>query len=269
LLSHYRHSFAWLLTFFFFATSFQIQAAQPTASDKESGSEKIPYRSCTEKSFGGEEFPTLALLVADRLKYSREQIYRATCKAWPGNPSRSLVALVRSRQVYYEFDLDVLVVKSQSGDILQHLQQKIEIPGDAGGLDSITFDTANYQLAPGVRAFGARTSHSRNGGTSSYLESLSLYVPHKNKLKPVLLNLTMSRSVWNQGVCVDTFSTQRTLEIGKTSHHGYADLVLSAKNTEPEPEAKMIDGNCPEKQWSKDYSLIYDGVKYVVPKGFY
>jgi hypothetical protein len=258
---------------FFFATSFHIQAAQPIASDNESGIKKASYRNCAQQSsFTKEEFPTLAMRVADKLKYPRENIHVSICKAWPSHPGKSLVALVGSEENMIgrgdvEYDLDVLVVQTQSGAILQRLSQKKGISDDAMRFDSIAFDTANYQLAPGVRAFGLRINHSHNGGTSSFWERLNLYIPHKNKLKSVLLNLTMRRSVWNQGVCADTFSTQRTLAMGNTSHHGYADIALAANNTEAEAEAKMIDGNCPEKKWSDDHTLHYDGVKYIVPAG--
>jgi hypothetical protein len=264
LLFHYRHSFVLLFMLFFFAASFQTQAAQPTASDKEIGSEKTPYRGCTQESFMEDEFPTLALRVADKLKYSRKDIYKAICKAWPGDPSRSLVALVREVKAkgaesdHEEYDLDILVIKTKSGDILQHLSQKKEITSDAMNFEGVTFDTANYQLATGVRAFGVRISHLHRGGIEMASESLSLYVVQKNKLKPVLDGLTMSSSVWTMGGCMDdTRSTQRTLAIGNTSHQGYADLLLAAKNTQSFDGAKMI-----EKQWSSDYTLQYDGIKY-------
>lgn len=230
------------------------------------GFEAIPDRGCEQES------PTLALRVADKLGYLRgKKIHTAICKAWPGNPARHIVALVRPQEGATDdaanYDLDVLIVKTKSGELLQHHMQKGAIASDAMHFDGIWLDTANYELAHGVRAFGVRTRHSHIGGTSSSDETLSLYVPRGNELKPVLLDLSMSLSVSDRGgECNEARETVRTLAIGSASSHGYLHLVVAEKNTNQ--EIRTLKDSCEENvsQSSHRYVLQFDGTKYVAPK---
>ena len=230
------------------------------------GFKAIPDRGCDQ------ELPTLALRAADKLGHLRgKQIHTAICKAWPGDPAKSIVALVWPQDGTTDeegsYDLDVLIVKTKSGELLQHVTQKGAIASDAMHFDGIWLDTANYELAHGVRAFGVRTRHSHMGGTSSSDETLSLYVPRGNELKPVLLDLNMNSSVGDRGgECNEARATVRTLAIGSASSHGYAHLVVAENNTNQ--EIKTLKDGCEEtvSQSSHRYVLQFDGTKYVAPK---
>lgn len=231
------------------------------------GFSAIPIRSCQEAS------PTLALRVADKLGYLRgKRIHTAICKAWPGNPAKHIVALARPQDGATDdaanYDLDVVVVHTQSGEILQHVLRKGAITSDAMRFDGIGLDTANYALARGVRAFGVRTSHSHIGGTSSSDETLSLYVPDGNELKPVLLDLPMYSSVSDRGgECNEARETARTLAMDSASSHGYAHLVVIEKSSNQEIKT-LKEGGCVEtvSRSSHRYVLQFDGTKYVAPK---
>lgn len=226
----------------------------------------IPVRSCQQPS------PTLVLRVADKLGRLRgEKIHTAICKAWPGNADISIVALVRPQAGATDdqasYDLDLAVVKSSSGEILQHLVQQGAITSDAMHFDGIGLDTANYALASGVRAFGVRTMHSHIGGTSSSDETLSLYVPDGKALKPVLLDLTMNLSVSAPGgECNEARETARTLAVGGIGKRGWADLVVIEKSKNQ--EVKMIGNDCVESmsRSSRRHILQFDGIRYVGPK---
>ncbi len=231
------------------------------------GFSAIPIRSCQEAS------PTLALRVADKLGYLRgKRIHTAICKAWPGNPAKHIVALARPQDGATDdlanYDLDVVVVNTQSGEILQHVLRKGAITSDAMRFDGIGLDTANYALARGVRAFGVRTSHSHIGGTSSSDGTLSLYVPDGNELKPVLLDLPMDSSVSDRGgECNEARETARTLVMDSASSHGYAHLVVIEKRSNQEIKT-LKEGGCVEtvSRSSHRYVLQFDGTKYVAPK---
>lgn len=194
------------------------------------GFEAVPQSGCDQN------LPTLAMRAADQLSILRGQrIHSAICKSWPGDASKTLVALVRekdgSTQGMSEFDLDVMVVKTNGTEILQHLSLPNAIVSDAIQFEGITLDTANYSLAPGQRAFGLRARYGHNGGVSSSHETLSLYLPVGKTLKIVLDGIATSESVWMQGVigsdCNETSDTTRTVAIGKTRKYGYFDLVIT------------------------------------------
>ena len=231
------------------------------------GFSPIPIQSCQEA------WPTLALRVADKLGYLRgKRMHTASCKAWPGDPARHIVALVRPQDGATDdaanYDLDLAMVHTQSGEILQHVLRKGAITSDAMRFDGIGLDTANYALAPGVRAFGVRTRHSHMGGTSSSHETLSLYVPDGNELKPVLLDLPMDSSVSNRGgECNEARETTRTLAMDGASSHGYAHLVVIEKSSNQEIKT-LNEGGCIEtaSRSSHRYVLQFDGTKYVAPK---
>lgn len=232
------------------------------------GYRTIPMRNCQE------QWPTLALRVADKLGHLRgKRIHSAVCKAWPGNPAKHIVALVRPQEGAIEtdevdnYDLEVAVVNAQSGEILQHVLQKGAITSDAMRFEGISLDTANYELARRMRAFGVRTRHSHIGGTSSSDETLSLYVPQGKELKVVLSELSMNTSVSDRGgECNEARETTRTLAIGSTVSRGYAHLVVSEKSTNQ--EVQTLNGRCEETESrsSHRYVLPFDGTKYEVPK---
>jgi hypothetical protein len=226
----------------------------------------IPVRSCQQP------LPTLALRVADKLGRLRGQkIHTAICKAWPGKVDSSIVALVRPQAGATDdqanYHLDLAVVKTGSGEILQHLAQQDAISSDAMRFDGISLDTANYALASGVRAFGVRTMHSHIGGTSSSDETLSLYVPDGKTLKPVLLDMTMNLLVSDRGgECNEARGTARTLAVGGPGKRGWADLVVKEKSSDQ--QVKMIGNGCVESmsRSSRQYLLQFDGIRYVAPK---
>ena len=217
--------------------------------------------------------PTLALRVADRLGHLRgKQIHTAVCKAWPGDSTKTIVALVREKDGatdgMADYDLDVAVLRTDSGEILQHVLQKGAITSDAMRFDGIAIDTANYALARNVRAFGLRTHHSHSGGTSSSDETLRLYVPQGTVLKPVLAELTMNTSGYDRGDgCNGSWETARTVALGSASNQGYAQLVISEASTRQ--EVKTRKGRCTEvvSRSSRRYVLPFDGTQYVLPAG--
>lgn len=86
---------------------------------------------------------------------------RVDCKPMPSAPGKSIVALAymagpRPTEPGPEgegvVDPDVLIVDSADGRILSRLHQDRAIADDIFRFDSFRIDTANYRLAPGVRA---------------------------------------------------------------------------------------------------------------------
>lgn len=163
------------------------------------------------------------------------------CKVWPVDPSESLVAFAYSQQGSSFsvppipgvglYDLDVLVEKTESGEILRRLFQKGVLHSDAVALSGITIDTARYTLTREVRSFGVRADFSQHGGSNPiHYQVINLYVNQGKQLKQVLSNLIMfqeNAERLGDGCSGMSSVTERKLSIAKTRSHGYTDFSLA------------------------------------------
>lgn len=203
-----------------------------------------------------------------------------SCKAWPADPSKTIVALVHFQKGSYFnappvpgnglFDLDVLIVKSDNGEILQRHLQKGALSSDAMALSGITIDTARYTLAQQIRAFGVRADFSHSGGSNpAHYQVINLYIAESKKISQVLSRLIVFQENAEQlgdGCSGTSSETKRTLAIAKTHTHGYADLMVVEKSINR--ESKFFKNDCvvTEIPFSRQYTLQFDGNAYPVPK---
>jgi hypothetical protein len=219
----------------------------------------------------------LANQLGDKLGYSGEHndYNFSDCKTWPGDPGKTLVAIARYREgsgeikdgylEYGDFDLDVLVLGTDSGAILGHVQQANSLSSDAIRLQGVVIDTAPYQLAPGARAFGVRSQNSKVGGSTASFEMLNLYVLDGAKLKSVLTALETASAYSEMFNCKGSYRvTGRTLAIGPRSSHGYADLVVTTEYVEYEGNGDCIEEDEVVSKTSR-HILRFDGVRYPLP----
>lgn len=205
----------------------------------------------------------------------------SNCKVWPYDPSKTIVALVHFQegssfatppdQTDGLYDLTVLLVKSDSGEILNHLFLKGAFSSDAIHFNGITIDTAPYNLAKNVRAFGVRAGFANSSALNSIeFVQMNLYVVRERSLKQVLGGLVVSKKLNERGDgdCTDSATvTNRTLAIADAATLGYADLRLSEKTAEI--RSKKEDKGCrdTEKVFSRNHVLRFNGDEYVVPVG--
>ncbi len=226
----------------------------------------------------------LELNVARQLGYpDREAIDyppRMVCKPAPSAKDNKSIVVLSFMQKSAQFappdqdmgtyDLDVLVVKSDSGKIQSRLLMPQAVSSDAWRFDGLAIDTARYTLAPGVRAFGVRVTHTGSSRVSPTDETtLSLYVERGGKLHPILNGLVISKSHADFDMqCAGEFMTvERTIAIGKTTSHGFADLIVMS--TTRNSEHKLIKDECVEFSQTPNierYTLRHDGKAYVVPQ---
>ena len=137
--------------------------------------------------------------------------------------------------------------------------------------DSLRLDTAAYQLAPKVRAFGLRFDSGARGASCPdawQRDDLQLFVRNGAKLRPVFA-APMSQSLAKKG-CANAGASMETLveeasltiKVLKSKTNGYADLMLSALIS--------TDGSDPVAQTIKprvEHEVMhYDGEKYVTNK---
>lgn len=183
----------------------------------------------------------------------------AACRKDPADTHHAIVALAyqatdgdaQDGNGDEDYDLDVAVVDIASGDILAHRHEPDGIPSDAVSLERVWLDTARYDLAPGKRAFGVRTTNDAHCWQCAYgYTNLALYLQDGKQLRK-LLATTVAETTSDDGD--DVTNTATVLCIGKQRHHGLADIVTS-----DDASCEKIDGD--------SHIWRYDGKQYVEAK---
>lgn len=199
-------------------------------------------------------------------------VINAVCKVNPGNTHETIVAIVYDQKP----DADGAVPDAVELALVDAKRQQVVALGDAhmvsGGPNpridetSLWIDTARYDLAPGVRAFGVEwmDGYSPNCGDGSPGPSRNLYVHDGRSIRPVLEGLVMSHQ-WviqrgadrcNESAPADTKSivesTGLTISLADTSSNHYRNLWLTADFS--------IDDEKSSKSFR--YKLQYDGKRY-------
>lgn len=226
-----------LIAFSFLAVSAQVNAA------------------CTTQSFDGTSM--------------------SRCNVWPAFPSQAIS--VKSTYLADSggddagvFDLDLSIVNASTYNPIASYRKPGAYNSDAVRLDDLRIDTARYRLAPQVRAFGLRSMFAHSSHAIPYEKTdLALYVREGNELRPVLEGLVVAK---NNGEFINdcegyTKTIRRTVEIGPSSHHGLADLIITTngskmKNTQSGKECLSKTTRLKQKQ----ITLTYDGQQYIVPE---
>jgi hypothetical protein len=196
----------------------------------------------------------------------------AVSKLWPGDPSRTIVAWAlpeknaggTDNEDAQEFALELLVMKTDSGEVLQRYHEDSAFASDAMMFDGIALDTANYAVKPGARAFGLRASYSHSGYTSSEMTTLQLFLPEGRRLEPLAKSFVESFDSSDRGTSCDSNGSQmqRTVEVGATRSHGHADLVVHETSTETIAEDCKKASSAPQ---TTRRVLRFDGREYPVP----
>jgi hypothetical protein len=165
------------------------------------------------------------------------------CKPWPYDPKLTLAVVAYTlgdsdpdvgertlRQVVAILGADGRVVARRSDDIGEDAVV-------AYSENSLRLDTARYDLAPGVRAFGVRFASAARGASCPdrhFEDELTLYVRDGKALRPVFATYLGVHSALEGGLCVsmpDKAIVEHatiTLSMGPGRSRGYADIVSTA-----------------------------------------
>ncbi|KOY02866.1 hypothetical protein [Pseudomonas nunensis] len=204
----------------------------------------------------------------------------STCKDWPAYPGLSITAMSQFESGFSasgsgpegKYDLDLAVVSAGESKPLATYHKSDAFESDAIVFEDLELDTARYKLTPELRAFGVRVRFKGSSSANPMDESwLSLYVKEGNKLRPVLERLVVYAygGEWDTRCAGERSNTVRTIEIGKTSSHGYADLIVKSVTTgmvgEGEGEACDVKSTTSKPVVT---TLRYDGKTYVLPGDF-
>jgi hypothetical protein len=203
------------------------------------------------------------------------------CQAWPNDPHLIVSAIAYDDEIEYQKVLFVAMIDNKSKQVISSYKSIIEEDVVSKyDKESLKLDMARYQLNSAVRAFGLRF---RSGGREpscadrSYGNELTLFVPEKSALRPVLV-LPMFRGQALQGCIHSTSAGQTvienadiTLSIGKAQQNGFFDLAATAKievyrdgeesnTTASKTEAKKA------KNHIEHHMLHYNGKTYELTK---
>ncbi|WP_433589446.1 hypothetical protein [Pseudomonas koreensis] len=204
----------------------------------------------------------------------------SVCKEWPVVPALTINAIAKFEPdpVYAHgdrigsYDLDLSVSSVDNLTPLATYHQPSAFQSDAFALESLELDTARYKLTSDIRAFGVRAIFKNSSRVNPMDETqLSLYVKEGGKLRPVLDRMLVYRfgGEWDGNCAGERATTISTIEIGKTSSHGFADLIVKSVTTGVSGEGPP--DNCEIKTTNHKpvlTTLHYDGKSYVLPKGF-
>jgi hypothetical protein len=179
------------------------------------------------------------------------------CKTWPYKPELTLVALAYDAGVEYEKELVVAVFDKKRKHVVHSYQQRIQEDWlTEVGEYSLGFDTARYQLADNVRAFGLSFNSSARGPScaeAGWGDQLILLVPEGKSLRQVLsLYKLQGRS--NKGGCgpdSDWKQAYISISIEKTQANGFYDLRVTATT-----EAATTEGHV------EHATFRYNGKRY-------
>jgi hypothetical protein len=182
-------------------------------------------------------------------------IVAATCKRLPDDPRLTLAAAAWDDHKEDSKALVIAIVEGSTSAIVALKRDEIE--EDAAtqvNAASLRFDTAPYELAPGVRAFGLdifSEDHSCGEGGTGPVRTL--YVREGRTLRPVLEGLAVDQWWYlrgNQPRCSgpgESASTiledyAVTIGLGAAGRNGWRDLALTAtsKRSDHKPGRKPL-----------------------------
>jgi hypothetical protein len=199
------------------------------------------------------------------------------CKVWPAYDNQSIVATSTFKPDSGDanndggnVDLELSLIHSSSSKRLASYHKKDAYYSDAVAYEGLSIDTARYKLTTDSRAFGIRSSFEHSSSVNPYHKTeLALYLKEGDALRPVLegLVISTSRGEWDGNCAGEGERTQRTVDIGNTTHNGFADLVVSSTVTET--KNFLVGDECKDtsrKLKTTRVTLNYDGKQYVVPE---
>ena len=203
----------------------------------------------------------------------------SVCKEWPAYDGQTITALSQiepdptlsdAPDGTGMYDLKLAVVSNVDGKPLARYAQASVYSSDAVRFDGLSIDTARYKLTSDLRAFGVRAGFTGSSRANPFEQAvLSLYVREGNALRPVLEQLVIesSNGEWDTN-CAGEFSrTQRTLDLAKTSSHGFADLIVRSVTTGTQNTLGKTDCESTDTVGKTVLTTLrYDGRQYVVPK---
>lgn len=189
----------------------------------------------------GRELKVARFTPQDDRRQAGGVVVASACRHQPDDPRLTLVAAAWDEHQEDTKALAIAVVDESAGKVAALLHDVLnEDATTQVRAGTLHLDTAPYQLAPGVRAFGLDVaSENNNCGDGGVGPMRTLYVREGRTLRPVLADLFVTEYTWvrgNQPRCVadpreaDTAILEDrtvTIGMGEAGKSGWRDLVLT------------------------------------------
>jgi hypothetical protein len=196
-------------------------------------------------------------------------VVSSVCKLWPYRQNTMLVAFAYDEGVEDEKTI-VVATLDKAMRVTSHYKETIgEGVGHRYGPDSFVLDTARYDLAPGVRAFGLRFRSFGPGASAANSYSsdyLTLFVQEEKTLRPVFADHMEYQNALSGLIGFPTGhefieSGIKSISISKSSTNGYADLIITDTITYDGEEEDRPSDIKRDKRIEKGVKK-YDGIRY-------
>ncbi|MCD9005645.1 hypothetical protein LDO31_05220 [Luteimonas sp. XNQY3] len=199
------------------------------------------------------------------------------CRVWPFDASLALAAvaypLPSSDDDARVLRLVIAVLGAQEANLLAvHETDLAEDAVFALAEDGLKLDTARYDLARGVRAFGVVVRSAAPGPScpdGRFNDELTLYVREGRDLRPVFTSymdfwarVEGEPCSWNQDQRLVTEEATFTLGVERSAHNGFADLRVTANVARIESAATSDAERTVRRRASR--VVRYDGTRYDV-----
>lgn len=209
-----------------------------------------------------------SFLGASSFRYQGDEptIVASACKLWPGRESLTIATFAYDAGDEFQKQLVVAIVDARDGKVVSSYKSKIDEDATMRvDSDTLRIDTAPYDLAPGVRAFGVdiTSGYMPSCGDGGWGGFRTLFVREGATLRPVLEGLLLSSWHFVEGgsarcgnnaeeAVVETATS--TIAVARTISKGYADLLVTT--------VKTYDTGKKSKQGPAHVLLRYDGKTY-------
>lgn len=161
------------------------------------------------------------------------------CKVWPKDKSITIGAFAYDANPDADkIHLAVVMVDNLKNTVIAIYEGTIEESAETHVVEeSLWLDTARYDLAPGLRAFGLviRNGYMPTCAGSGVNSHLLLFVREHGNIRPVLEDFELSR--WSEKGNIKCGGEDEgdyemaylnyTITVGKESSHGYANLLVT------------------------------------------
>lgn len=223
----------------------------------------------------------------DDLELNFHRVIGSDCQVLPADPSKTIVAFLTKDNDILDanFNLDVMLVDSQSGEVIARDKEKNVIQRENEliklSIDrrvEVGIDTTSYKLNPQVSVFGIRIfyNHIFNGLIPYTAEYINLYSFQNKNLTRALNNLEVKHIIFNEDEDqIHLHSPPKfdhlmtTLSLSQHHTNGFADIIVSEQRGSIGP-AELFSDTTLKRHFKRIpkhvFILRYDGKEYVIPK---
>jgi hypothetical protein len=202
----------------------------------------------------------VTLALGDATSLPHEAPVFAACQPWPEHPGQAIVAFARPREGAGSYELQVLILEHRPDvqpmasmpRILARFAQGDSFVVDSMSLSSIRIDTAAWHLAPGLNAFGVRSTTNIRSSTALQSEDvLRLYRRDSTLVIPVIDPLVVNATdgVWDTQCAGQATQLYRHVAVVPGNPAQPSTLLITESLVDTENQLR--DGACTQRELSR------------------